>query len=66
MITNIKIPTKVIKAEIRNDYIIGIQTQKNDTVKRYFVIEKTNDKIIKNLSKKEFSDICSKIGIESF
>lgn len=64
VIEDIKIPATVIEAKNRGDYIIAIQIPQNDTVKRYFVIDKKGGKTFKDLNKKEFLDICSKKGIK--
>ncbi|AZI56116.1 hypothetical protein EIB75_13025 [Epilithonimonas vandammei] len=61
---DIIIPATVVEAKNRGDYIIAIQIPQNDTVKRYFVIDKKGSKIFKDLNKKEFLDICSKKGIK--
>ena len=61
---DIIIPATVVEAKNRGDYIIAIQIPQNDTVKRYFVIDKKGSKIFEDLNKKEFLDICSKKGIK--
>ena len=61
---DIIIPATVVEAKNRGDYIIAIQIPQNDTVKRYFVIDKKGSKIFKDLNKKEFLDICSTKGIK--
>lgn len=63
---DVRVSATVVKAKSRGDYIIAIQELKNDTVKKYFIIDKRNDKVFKDLNKKEFLDICSNIGIKSF
>ena len=63
-IEDIKIPATVIEAKNRGDYIIAIQIPQNDTVKKYFVIDKKDGKIFKDLNKKEFLEICSKKGLK--
>lgn len=65
-VEDIKISEKVIQAEARGNYIIAIQELKNDTVKKYFVIDKRSDKIFNNLNKKEFENLCSKLNIKQF
>jgi len=60
VIEDIKIPATVIEAKNRGNYIIAIQIQQNDTVKKYFVIDKKSGKVFKDLSRKEFLNICAK------
>lgn len=65
-IEDIKIPENVLRAESRGNYIIAIQKSKNEIVERYFIVDKKNDNVFKNLSKKEFENLCLKLEIKRF
>ncbi|WP_187478094.1 hypothetical protein [Amniculibacterium sp. G2-70] len=60
---DIKIPATVIEAKNTGDYIVAIQIPQNDTIRKYFVINKKTDEIIENLNRKEFLNICAKLKI---
>lgn len=63
-IEDIKIPATVIEAKSTGNYIVAIQTPKNDTIRKYFIINKKTDEIFENLNKKEFLKVCSKLRIK--
>lgn len=63
VIENIIISPVVIKAKNRGNYILAIQIRKNDTVRRYFIIDKKTDKVYRNMNREEFLKFCFKKGI---
>lgn len=63
---DIKIHGDVIKAKETGNYIIAIQVLENNVIEKYFIINKTNDSIFKNLNKSQFDFFCMKFNIEQF
>lgn len=64
VIEKIIISPIVVKAKNRGNYILVIQTNKKDTIKKYFIINKKNDSIFECLDRKDFLNFCTEKKIK--